>query len=1085
MLNALRIAMPRQRRRTEAGQSLIAAIIVLFLLLVLGAAFVALVGNNLRNAKQTARRNASDFYSEAGIRFLDEQLTKSADGADWRPTPACLGTTLPCSDTNISTQDPDYFWLQPYNDNNTPNNLNDDVGGYTRITYGGDTPGSPGGRALVRVTYRPEVVATGTNPTVNPSVDAPVRKLIRLEAVGRVGVVTAGDPTTYNNSQQASLARELVAYKEIGITDYLRYFTNKDNKPTTATLGAAVQVYDAPDNGTGASRPATVPVVRDIESYFIGGGIRSNAALTFYGVNRLVMDPARGEGLMVAGQIALANVPGSVTQAQYPATKNGNPARVTLQTALTGAAANIFPSTSGDYNTYNGQVRDNPAGSDTQGLPRTTITGANMVESNLRSVPRAGAPVLDTQTASGVTRYRALTRDSAPLSTADAGGTAVTTANAGANGWGQNLYLSNRGDVQNTFSNVVNAYSLRTDWLNPGAGQSAGFWKKDFVYAPPGVTITLTPRYIVLTRSGDQLNPASAFIDRFRFRRPDGSLMRTEQSIIRYSYDNANGLGNAPTYNIGENVQATSRFAGYPVTYNNTDKCFDSDFVIYAEGNVRIRGVAGGFDPETAQYFRRHLTIVSGGTVYVDGNLLRDNIPSTDGSATAAAVRGQSSIALLAHDYVAVNTSQFLAPQSGSDIYSQNREENYAFSLSSNPGKQTFNFAMDRGPVDANNTPPSFMTTFPAGDPRNYPLPTIFFRHGTSGVSGAAGAPPTEGNTFVTLGLNSFGTAPAPPGVLFNFNGSTILELNNNTSTNPVFVDQAFSFQAQTTSLLYGPGMATPPFAAAQPTLPELGTPNQMTLSYDPSAANQSNAQNYFATRIGIAPLDVRIEAVMYAQEGSFFIIPGPWLNPNPEDTYEAYVSQDPANTANQNLKRPEDSSSDDATNPLKNRRVDPSFPFYRQPQDIRMTFFGAITENLPAEVGDQSAWLEKWGWVPRYQGATGLATDPALYRSAAANNSTVTTVHGPLSQVSNTNDPYTADQTLKGPGKYFTGADSGNGIIFEYDTRASAPYRLSGGVYLPIRPNPYRPAEPLPITPHLPVAPGLLYLGERPVQMQ
>ena len=351
MLNALRIALPRQRRRTEAGQSLIAAIIVLFLLLVLGAAFVALVGNNLRNARQTARRNASDFYSEAGIRFMDEQLTKSTYGADWRPVP----------DNLTATQDPDYRWLKPYD-------VNDDTGGYTRITFGGDTPGSPGGRSLIRVTYRPEPLLNSTNPIPPGKVpNTAVSKLIRLESVGRVGVITPGDPTTYNNSQQASLARELVAYKEIGITDYLRYFTNKDNKPTTATLGAAVQVYDAPGTAGNppppppAQRPAVAPEVRDIESYYIGGGIRSNASLTFYGVNRLVMNPDRGEGLLVAGQIALANVPGSVTAAQYPATKGGNPARVSLQNTLAGAAANIFPTTSGDFNTYNGTVRDNPA----------------------------------------------------------------------------------------------------------------------------------------------------------------------------------------------------------------------------------------------------------------------------------------------------------------------------------------------------------------------------------------------------------------------------------------------------------------------------------------------------------------------------------------------------------------------------------------------------------------------------------------------------------------------------------------------------------------------------------------------------
>jgi hypothetical protein len=1059
---ALQIAMARRLRRTEAGQSLIAAIIVLFLLLVLGAAFVALVGNNLRNARQTARRNAADFYSEAGIRFMDEQLTNSAEGADWRPVPACLGAVLPCSDTNISTQDPDYFWLKPNNDNGTPDNMNDDTGGYTRVTFGGDTAGSPGGRALIRVTYRPEPAPS------TPTEDAAVRKLIRLEAIGRVGVITPGDPTTYNNTQAVNLRRELVAYKEIGITDYLRYFTNKDNKPTTATLGAANQVFDAPDTaGTaGGARSAVAPTIRDIESYYIGGGIRSNAPLTFYGVNRLVMNPLRGEGLQVSGLISLSNIPGNANAAVInaaAATKVGNPARVTLQTALAGAPAPIFPSTSQSFNTYSGMVRDNPAGSDTQGL--TASTG-DPVNTNLRSVPRAGAPLIDSESASGVTRYRALTRDAVPLPATDTGGVAVNPANAGANGWGENLYLANRNDTQRNYSSLTNAYSLRTDWLNPGAGKAAGFWKKDFVYAPPGITITFTPRYMVLARSGDQINSVNSFVDRYRFRRPDGSVMLTRSSTLRYTYSATDAaLANPPSYSVGENVADDAKFAGYPARLNDDgivgnadDNYYTSNYVIYAEGNVRVRGVAGGYDPESGKYFVRHITVVSGGTVYVDGNLLRDNVPA--GDAAGALVKGQSSIALLAHDYVTVNPSQFLATKSGSQAYGE-QQDTHAFSLSTN--NPDYFFTMDRGPVDANNTPPSAIT--------NYPQPTIYFRHGTSGIGGTADAEPTAGKATIVMGVN--GSLTANP---FNFNGRNYLELSSPDNRNPVYVDQTFSFQTppQSISLLYGLGQ-TGFFPAASAPYLELGTPNLLNIKYDPS--NPDTTLDYYASRIGIAPLDVRIEAIMYAQEGSFFIIPGPWLNPNPEDTYEAYIGPDESNPANPNLKRPEDTTPATTT---ENRRVYPAFPFYRQPQDIRITFYGAITENLPAEVGDQSAWMEKWGWVPRYQGATGLPTDATMYGSTTANGGTATTVHGPLSPTA---------PTLAGPGSQFpagtfaSAPDTGNGIVYEYDTRASAPYRQAGAAFLPIRPNPYRPQEPLPITPHLPVAPGLLYVGERPVQ--
>ncbi|MBC8103350.1 MAG: hypothetical protein H7Z41_12295 [Cytophagales bacterium] len=1095
---------PRSRR-AESGQSLIVAIIVLFLLLVLGAAFVALVANNLRGARQSARRVSADFYAEAGIRYLDEQLTNSAEGADWRSTPEgvldagdkdAAGNVVYGADLNKNgvlntapvTQDPDYFWIKPY----------DPVtgeGGYTRVNYGGDTPGSPGGRALVKANYQPliplrdssgaivvdangnavkyydpSLPACVTDPAAdacrNENADVAAKKFLRLESVGRVGVIDADDPTTYTNTQGAALRRELVAYKQIGITDYLRFFTNKDNKPTTATLGSAIQVYDAPVGNRDANPPPE-PVLRDIESYYVGGGIRSNAPLTFYGVNRFVLNEVRGEGIEVSGQISLANVPADVTSATYPTVKTNNPARVTLQATLAGAVSPLLPSTSAEFTTYRGLVRDNPSGNDTQNQSDQVNAANPTANANLRSVPRASAPILDAEGTNGVTRYRALTRDSAPLSPFDTPVNVNALPNAGARGWGQNLYLNNINDIQRP-SALNGLYSQRTDWLNPGAGESAGFWKKDFVYVPPGVTITLTPRYLVLTRSGDQVNQISNYQDRFRFRKPDGTVL-PYTTTVRYSYDTT-ALAAPPAYHVGENTSPDAVLAGYPVSQAGTDSIpgtaddtdyYESNYVIYAEGNVRIRGVAGGLDPETAQYFLRHLTIVSGGTIYVDGNLLRDNIPAGATDATAQLVRGQSSIALLARDYVAVNTSQFLAPQSGFAAFSDT-SENSVLALGVNQSTDTFAFSMDRGPVDANNTPPSAVTAA-NGFAADYPVPSIFFRHGTKGVAAKA----QEGSAGISLLINRDLTGV---GNTFDFNVplSRFLRLNTNLEALD-FVDQVYSLATPTVALYGAAGVTFPYPVATNAAALELGTPNQMSVNYLTSE-NLPNQQPYYLARLGIAPLDVRIEAILYAQEASFFIIPGPWLNPNPEDTYEAYRNADPLN-ATRYLKRAEDTADQ--------KRIAAAFPFYRQPQDIRISFYGAITENLPAEIGDQSAWLEKWGWIPRYQGATGLLSDASLLGGAGSNGTAIPTVHGPGTTAPNA----VTGSALPGPGGPFPAAlnaDTGSGIVYEYDARASSPYRADG---MPLRSNPFRASEPLPITPRLPVAPGLLYVGERPVQ--
>jgi len=107
--------------------------------------------------------------------------------------------------------------------------------------------------------------------------------------------------------------------------------------------------------------------------------------------------------------------------------------------------------------------------------------------------------------------------------------------------------------------------------------------------------------------------------------------------------------------------------------------------------------------------------------------------------------------------------------------------------------------------------------------------------------------------------------------------------------------------------------------------------------------------------------------------------------------------------------------------------------------------------------VGDQSAWLEKWGWVPRFYGSTGL---PRL------------TNEYPQQDVQ-------SQPTWHGPGNAAFG-QTGAGIQYVYDARGVAPY---GSDNRPLRANPYVPTDPLPLAPRLPVAPGLLYFGEVPVQ--
>ena len=75
----------RTRRRRQRGQTAVVALLVLLLLAFVGALFITIVARNLVTQGRTHRTLNADYYAEAGLRYADDQLTSSLDGADWRP----------------------------------------------------------------------------------------------------------------------------------------------------------------------------------------------------------------------------------------------------------------------------------------------------------------------------------------------------------------------------------------------------------------------------------------------------------------------------------------------------------------------------------------------------------------------------------------------------------------------------------------------------------------------------------------------------------------------------------------------------------------------------------------------------------------------------------------------------------------------------------------------------------------------------------------------------------------------------------------------------------------------------------------
>src|SRR5436190_10005498 len=158
----------------RAGQTLVVALSVMFLLFFMGALFVAMIARNLNRVGQAGDRTSAQALAESGLNWVNTQLTYSELGADWRPSPT-WPTPLPPAFEATRRRDPDYYWLSDQGTYDRP---------WTRISSGD-------GRFLIRVDYEPAYHSTQVN---NQTVFDPLSSHLHIQAVGRPGRIE-DDPT--------------------------------------------------------------------------------------------------------------------------------------------------------------------------------------------------------------------------------------------------------------------------------------------------------------------------------------------------------------------------------------------------------------------------------------------------------------------------------------------------------------------------------------------------------------------------------------------------------------------------------------------------------------------------------------------------------------------------------------------------------------------------------------------------------------------------------------------------------------------------------------------------------------------------
>jgi hypothetical protein len=880
-------------RAGQRGQVIVAAIAILFLLAFIASIFLVLISRNLNRAGRGSDVTQAQYLAEAGIRYADSLLTNSAEGADWRPEPHL----------NPNPEDPDYAFLKA---------------GYTRFNQGN-------GRFLLRVSYQPVVVNDNGEPVDvngNPTDDVTrmgypaLGRYIKIEAIGRRGVVDSNDPTTWRSKDP--LRRMLVAYKPIGITDYVRFVTNKDRSSNTIVLGAT---------------PFPLEDGKPFRTYW-NGPIRVNGDLMWSGLNTINLNGmenyggdvgnfysptlqttgiVRDDAVEVAGRIFHDGLPDGISSNDQIRLINASPDAVTK---TVDCEPSILPNgnENPNFDTATGTYRDGSA--------------AGSATGRVRGVTRVEPPNVDqTDPATGILRYRLLTRNSGYIPKGK-------NYNIGQYGLGQGIYVDNGNEIQR--DTVFR--KLTDEWARTGTGRGSeadpqSAWRQH-LYTPPGAEVYLDPSPGKLLNSAFPNGQSQGTIiitrhDGRQWRDENGrdeGFSRRYRYPLRAVYDNTGQKRDSETYDGGD--QFRDRTGAYKTFQNG---------VMYFEGNVRIQGkLPADWQGSSGQPVGAHLTIITNGTAYIEGNLLKGD--AVGGSGSSGLQMG--SIAILAKDYVCVNSTAYFMKQ---------------------PDAAGWSYAIGNPFTELGSAGQTYVTSgYSAVDPARYPEDSrgarqcLHFLQTAESFPGGAADVTMQwyggGNLFSWGSIYRQGGSPVP--MLVSPGMSSLSPAENVWQHHAIPLSPTLHNGYQTSwSAL---GTAAPDWFVL--TYRPFFGPSQ----YDNSSPGTQFAQNYaqpiWISRTIVSPMDVRIEAVLYAQEGSFFVIPGEWANGNKMDLR--------GDNLNNSLRYQNPMQAGWRLQDLANGRS--SYPFHQEPPDIRVVINGAVAENMPASKEYQTAWAKHWGWTPK-----------------------------------------------------------------------------------------------------------------------
>ncbi len=938
-----RVRVPQQ----VAGQTLVIAIIILGVLLILGVAFATIINRNIESTGRSVQQTVGGDLAKAGADAAHYQMLNSAKGADWRPQPSAFDI-----DGAGFSRDPDALYLRagtglpvapdPARPGYTIVDLGgpDYLGAYSRIEYNR-------GRALVRVRYAPQNFGAMASPSGGFRDPGATRSHLVIESVGRPGRLRTGNPPRLDPSvllsravqvagfadgaavvngvgalkasdRQVAQSRRLLAVASIGLIESARYITNKFKVSRPAEIGFPLADPSSPfwaDNVTvgatyeglavqaqnvyGALTAAAVPGFSAGWDAVPGGGsLWSNASVLVHGTNNIALNRTFGEMWASTGEFRPANSRSTLGVQTISYDRNTD-TWVPNDVALPG---NAFASNNPNFSTLSGVIRDGIQATDQNGF--------------VRSISRKEPPsVLGTSPTNN--RYDILTSQSGRIN--------ENGQNIGRLGYGRGVFVdsserANRASEESRVS-LDPSKSLPNDWLNPNNGDKSSGWQGPY-YIPVAPYLHLLPDGFEITRDS---RSANRFWRNWRNARQTawndpqvgarGNISTVRYWVRYHAADNRTYIINSIFAPLFDNRVSDDAFRDF--TVNGIRVAQEFNGVLQFAGDVRTRGVI----PTDVQ-----LTVVSRGTVYVEGSITKGT--SLIGGAASPIILARpsrSTLMLMAQDYVTLNTTQFFAPAPGEAPEAKNADNladtpnpvelggtkpemnlwvqfllnqnglgsnpfnpstwvpfaqsytqpvgaanpgarmntNLLFSVSADDNGPSF-FSLDVAPLTSGVAVPSTSYLFNRTITFNTaPTPTTLFANAAEALFGTPGKVPVYG--LGDAGINAYPKFETHSLPLFN--------------AGPAGDWAAYS--ASDRRLIANAANPEGPFQLA------MQEPTAFRLRLNP--VGTTPAKNLLVARTAVTPHDIRIEAALFAEEGSFFVIPGSWFNSNPADTRTAF----------------------------------------------------------------------------------------------------------------------------------------------------------------------------------------------------